>query len=411
MAGERGLHRDLRGLEVADLADHDDVRVLAQEGAQGRGEVEADLLVHLHLVDARQVELDRVLGGGEVLRGLVQIGERRVERGGLARAGGARHQHHAEGLVDAVQEDVELRLLEAELGHVELQVRLVEEAHHDLLAEQRREHRDAEVHLPAAPHLELDAAVLREPALGDVELGHDLHARGDRVLELHRRLHRLVEHAVDPVAHAEGLLVGLDVDVRCALLDRLRQHQVHELDDGSVLGFLGERVDVDVVRVVDEVDVRVVEVPHHLFERGGLVVVLLDRAPDRLLGRDHRLDVVSGEELDVVEREDVGGIGGRQDQRRARPVDGDHGVLDRDLLGDQLDHGGLDLELVEIDRGHAVLLGDEIGELVLVQEAELGDLRAEPTALRAGLLARLAQLLRAEEVLLDEKLPDPLVHA
>ena len=31
VAGERGLDRDLRGLEVADLADHDDVRVLAQE--------------------------------------------------------------------------------------------------------------------------------------------------------------------------------------------------------------------------------------------------------------------------------------------------------------------------------------------------------------------------------------------
>ena len=103
-------------------------------------------------------------------------------------------------------------------------------------------------------------------------------------------------------------------------------------------------------------------------------------------------------------------VGGRQDQRRAGPVHRDHGVLDRDLLGDQLDHGGLDLELVEIDRGHAVLLGDEVGELVLVQEAELGDLRAEPAALGAGLLARLAQLLRAEEVLLDEKLPDPLVH-
>ena len=180
---------------------------------------------------------------------------------------------------------------------------------------------------------------------------------------------------------------------------------------GRVLGLLRERVDVDVVRVVDEVDVGVVEVPHHLFERGGLVVVLLDGAPDRLLGRDHGLDVVSGEELDVVERKNVGRVGGRQDQRRAGPVHGDHGVLDRDLLRDQLDHRRLDLELVEIDRGHAVLLGDEVGELVLVEEAELGDLRAEPSALRAGLLTRLAQLLRAEEILLDEKLPDPLVHA
>ena len=34
-----------------------------------------------------------------------------------------------------------------------------------------------------------------------------------------RRLHHLVQHAVDAEADAEGLLVGLDVDVGRALLD------------------------------------------------------------------------------------------------------------------------------------------------------------------------------------------------
>ena len=60
------LTADLRGLEVADLADHDDVGVLAQEAAQRGGEVQADVVVHLHLVDAGEVELDRVLGGADV---------------------------------------------------------------------------------------------------------------------------------------------------------------------------------------------------------------------------------------------------------------------------------------------------------------------------------------------------------
>ena len=58
MAGEGGLHADLGGLEVADLAHHDDVRVLAQEAAKGGREVEADVVVHLHLVDPEEVELD-----------------------------------------------------------------------------------------------------------------------------------------------------------------------------------------------------------------------------------------------------------------------------------------------------------------------------------------------------------------
>ncbi len=45
VAGQRGLDGDLGGLVVADLADHDDVGVLAQEGAQRGGEGQADLLV------------------------------------------------------------------------------------------------------------------------------------------------------------------------------------------------------------------------------------------------------------------------------------------------------------------------------------------------------------------------------
>ena len=61
MAGERGLDGDAAGLQVADLADHDDVRVLPQERLQRRGEGQPDLGPHLHLVDAHQVVLDRVL--------------------------------------------------------------------------------------------------------------------------------------------------------------------------------------------------------------------------------------------------------------------------------------------------------------------------------------------------------------
>ena len=67
MAGERRLDRDLGRLEVADLADHDDVGSCRRKARSAGGEVEPDLLVHLHLVDARQVELDRILGGGDVV--------------------------------------------------------------------------------------------------------------------------------------------------------------------------------------------------------------------------------------------------------------------------------------------------------------------------------------------------------
>jgi hypothetical protein len=66
VAGLRGLDGDLRRLEVADFADHDHVRILAQEGAQRGSKREADLVVHVHLVDAGQVDFSRVFRGRDV---------------------------------------------------------------------------------------------------------------------------------------------------------------------------------------------------------------------------------------------------------------------------------------------------------------------------------------------------------
>ena len=88
--GERGLDAELRGGAVADLADQHDVGVGAQDRRQDRREVEAGLVVDLHLVDAREPVLDRVLDGDDVDLGLADLGERRVQRRRLARPGRAR---------------------------------------------------------------------------------------------------------------------------------------------------------------------------------------------------------------------------------------------------------------------------------------------------------------------------------
>ena len=96
VAGERGLHGDAGGLDVADLADEDDVGVLAQDRLEAVGEGEAGLLVDLDLVDRREDVLDRVLDRHDVAVGVVDLGERGVERRGLAAAGRAGADHHAE---------------------------------------------------------------------------------------------------------------------------------------------------------------------------------------------------------------------------------------------------------------------------------------------------------------------------
>ena len=83
--------------------------------------------------------------------------------------------------------------------------------------------------------LERDAAVLRHAALGDVEVGDDLHARDDGGHRAGGHDGGLVEHAVDPEADAHVLVAGLEVDVGGAALDGLGDDLVHELDDRRVL--------------------------------------------------------------------------------------------------------------------------------------------------------------------------------
>ena len=92
VAGERGLDRDARGLDVTDLTDEDRVGVLAQDRAQPAGEGDAGLLVDLDLVDRREDVLDRVLDRHDVDLFAVDLRQRGVERRGLARYRSARRR-------------------------------------------------------------------------------------------------------------------------------------------------------------------------------------------------------------------------------------------------------------------------------------------------------------------------------
>jgi len=147
MARERGFDGDFRRLKVADLADHDDVRVLAQESAQGHGEVQADLVVHLHLLMP-----DKLYSTGSSAVLMLVVVWLRSDSAEysvvvLPEPVGPVTSNHSPRLTNGPLEVVERCLVEAELGHVELQVALVQEAQNDLLAELRGHDRNAEVHL------------------------------------------------------------------------------------------------------------------------------------------------------------------------------------------------------------------------------------------------------------------------
>ena len=145
-----------------------------------------------------------------------------------------------------------------------------------LLTEERRQTRHPEIDLPCRAPLaspDPDPAVLRKAPLRDVELGHHLDARGDRVAHRRRRRQCMLQHAVDAVPDPQLVLVRLDVDVACAPLDRRGQDDVDEPDHrGFVAGRSRRRGRLSDVAWVRLADARPAAPPPPRSSRG--------RAPD-----------------------------------------------------------------------------------------------------------------------------------
>ena len=242
----RRLHRDLRGLEVADFADHHHVRVLAQDGAQAAREGHLDLGVDLGLADAVEVVLDRVLDRHDVARVVVEPLQRRVQRGGLARAGRAGDQQDAVRLVDQLVDQLAgccgsmPSALEVEPAGL-----LVEQAQHHALAVAGGDGRDAHVDRAAGQRrLMRPSCGRRFSAMSScaMTLMRDTTSGATRALGLQH----FAQHAVDAEAHHQPVLERLDVDVGGVLAHRLRQQRIDQADDRRVVvaleqvGLLGQ---------------------------------------------------------------------------------------------------------------------------------------------------------------------------
>ena len=83
MAGEGGFDGNFGGFLIADFADHDDVGVLPQNGAQGVGERQADLLLGGYLVDPWNLKFDGIFHRDDVVFGTVELVQRGIQRRGF----------------------------------------------------------------------------------------------------------------------------------------------------------------------------------------------------------------------------------------------------------------------------------------------------------------------------------------
>ena len=139
-------------------------------------------------------------------------------------------------------------------------------------------------------------------------------------------------------------------------------------------------------------------------------VVLVDRLAQRDLGGHDRLDVVARHELDVVHGEHVGRISHRDRQRRAGFVHGQDTVLAGHLARHDLDDRGVDLEVGEVDGRHAELLGERLGDVALRNRAHAYEGLADLAALLALELQGGFELIRRDQLLLEEKISEFYGH-
>src|SRR5258706_176940 len=235
---ECGLHGDVGRLRVAYLAHHDLVGIVPQDGAQPPRESEPLLFVDRDLQHAGELVFHRVLDRDDLVLAVVDLRDGGVERGGLAAAGGPGDEQHSVGLGGQAPQRPDVVCLEPEAVQGELLLSalverlLVEHPQHRVLAVDVGHDRDAEI--DRAPAVErLEASILGDAPLGDVELRENLHA-GDGLLGLLGVLDELDlrEDAVDAELDHQPRGDRFHVNVARAYHQRVAQggaHQPHDL--------------------------------------------------------------------------------------------------------------------------------------------------------------------------------------
>src|SRR5512135_679149 len=402
VARQGRLHRHLGGLQVADLAHHDDVRVLAHERTQAFREAELDRRLHLHLVEQGLDHLDRILDGADVDVRRRELLEGRVQRSGLARAGRPGHQHDAVRPLCHLLPALVVLVSEAELAKIPDQYLRVENAHYELLAERGRQRGQAQLDLVAVERARLDAPVLRAALLNHVHAPEDLDAAGHRLQNGDRDLVHLVQHAVDAEAHDAGLAPRLDVDVARALLEGVLPEPVDYAHDMRVVRVkllvaaaqLDQLLEIRQARAADGVAVgafdrlrQVVELDLVALDVRGIGDHALDAklqngrelalplAHVRLGGRDHRFLAVNADRQDAEARR----VGARHHLGDGREVDLqriDVQVFHADALGEpfaqrverqRTARGTRGLQLVVGENHQRVLAAAVVAPLLLQQ--------------------------------------------
>ena len=214
-------YRHVRRFAITNFTHHDHIRILTHNVPQPGCKGQPDLLVHVDLVDAVHLIFHRVFNGDDLFIRLVDAFQRRIQSGGFP---ATRRPSHKENAVRELRVKLHAgkhMVIKAQPPQiVKIARRTVQQAHHYGFAKQRGQRGNAQIHF-AAHGLNLDAAILRQPAFGDIQFRHQLHARNQRRFHFLGWRILFIQHSVDAVPDAKYLVERLNVNIAGPLFHRL----------------------------------------------------------------------------------------------------------------------------------------------------------------------------------------------
>ena len=237
-----------------------------------------------------------------------------------------------------------------------------------------RDDGDADVDF-AVVDAHLDAAVLRQAFLGDIEPRHNLEPANDgslKAVDL-RRQRLCLQHAVDAIPNVQGAFAGLDVNVAGPFIGRLHEHFIDELDDRGLLSHFGQLAVVS-LGVLQQLDA----VPIALANHGGDGFAAdaemgLDEASDLLGAGEHRSYLQAGQGLQLVEGVNVKWIAGGDDQRAVFPRQRHEVVPVNEADGNGSKRLRLNRHARQVRQFQAELLGQQRQHVLFLRKAAVDE--------------------------------------
>ena len=358
MAGFRRLHGDFGGFGVADFADENDVRVLAQNRAQAARKGQSGARIHLHLIDAFKLVFNRVFNRDDILRAVFQGVQRGVQRGGFAAAGRAGDENPALRLAQRGAVDVQMLLRHPQLRQPAHGNGFVQNPNHHFFAEMRQERGDAQINL-ALKKIDADAPVLRLAMFGNIQPGDDLNARNQGQLQPFRNANPFAQQAVNAIPDVQMLGGRLEMNIAGAFFDAVGDNHVRQADDLAAFADFADFADINgLFRAEFMLDADGF-VSRHILQHPAKIfvhVVMLAHHVAELAGRrDKRLDPHAGRKFETLNRLDIKRIFHRNIQnfilheQRKNVAPG--GKMFRGKLHDILtNHGVIDIHIGDVDQ-------------------------------------------------------------